>query len=175
VASHRQNLSIGILLSGTGHDGTEGAAAIKGVGGIVFAQSPETAKFDPMPRSAIASGQVDHTLSPAEIADEIFKLSRNSEFMFEATDHSRDAEEAQGFKEILAELHDKIGVDFTGYKQSTIIRRIRRRIAIVKADTAAEYLKIIRNNDAELNKLYRDFLINVTCFFRDAEIFEALA
>src|SRR5690606_38182243 len=73
------------------------------------------------------------------------------------------------------ELHDKIGVDFTGYKQSTIIRRIRRRIAIVKADTAAEYLKIIRNNDTELNKLYRDFLINVTCFFRDAEIFEALA
>lgn len=171
--------AIGVILSGTATDGTLGLEAIKAEGGITFAQEPKSARYDSMPRSAIAAGCVDFTLRPEEIAEELARISRHP-YVAPAEIAEPSAEEAarpagkNGFNKILALLRRATGVDFSQYKTNTLRRRIRRRMILNKLDGLDEYAKYLRDNGAEVENLYQDILINVTCFFRDPEAFEVL-
>jgi two-component system, chemotaxis family, CheB/CheR fusion protein len=172
LATVYQNLAIGVVLSGTGTDGTEGIKNIKAEGGITFAQD-ETARFQGMPRNAIESGLIDFILSPEGIANELVEIVKEPYGVFqvsETEDASFDAE----MKKIQAILHNRKGVDFSFYKQTTIKRRILRRMSLKRLTTLNDYTRLLRNDAAELDMLYRDLLINVTSFFREPTVYQAL-
>lgn len=191
LAQDCQESAIGVILSGTASDGTKGAEAIKAEGGIVFAQD-ESAKYDSMPRSVIAAGCVDFVLSPAKIASELTWLA--SQDYLKQPDNSdasspdsadarkrrnrfekaRDEAEPNGFKEVLALLHRRFGIDFSLYKPSTLERRILRRAVLNRLETLDEYAILLQKEPKELDALYADVLIGVTSFFRNPEAFEAL-
>jgi two-component system CheB/CheR fusion protein len=192
LAEDRRDRAIGIILSGTATDGTLGLEAIKAAGGITFAQD-ESAKYDSMPKSAVASGSVDFVLSPQAIAHELTRIAKHpflvdsdkADLPVRASDgDTQDKEPAEagdagtspggGLKEILALLRDHSRVDFSLYKSTTIERRIARRMAVNSLGTSTEYLDFLRGNTRELNALYGDTLIGVTGFFRNAEAFGSL-
>ena len=167
--------SIGVVLTGTGSDGTEGLKAIKEHGGITFTQDLESAEYDGMPKSAADAGVVDFALPldkiPAKILETIKKI--------EAKDADGDGEEYDGedekvFKKILSLLRTRKGTDFTYYKQTTIRRRILRRMALNNKEEPIKYLDQLKSNSSEQDVLYQDLLIPVTTFFRDPEVFENL-
>jgi two-component system, chemotaxis family, CheB/CheR fusion protein len=179
LAEDRSARAIGVILSGTATDGTLGLEAIKSEGGITFAQDPKSAKFDSMPRSAIAAGCVDLILNPEEIAEELARISRHP-YVVPATVAKPDVEETEqpagknGLNKILTLLRRTTGVDFSLYKTNTLQRRVRRRMILNKMDGLEEYAQYLRENAAEVENLYQDILINVTSFFRDPEAFEIL-
>jgi two-component system CheB/CheR fusion protein len=178
LAQEQGSRAIGVILSGTASDGTLGLKAIKAEGGITFAQDSKSAKYDGMPRSAIAAGCVDFVLPPGEIARELTHLGRHP--YLGGTPHAPSAIEvpARGDKEllrILGLLRNATGVDFHLYKQSTIKRRILRRMALHKSRSLNSYLKYLQQAPAELNALYEDILIHVTGFFREPDSFNALS
>lgn len=165
---------IGIVLSGTASDGTLGLAAIKGEGGITFAQD-SSAKYEGMPSSAIASGSVDLVLPPEAIAQELARIAhhpyvRGKGLELEEIADSNDAQMVQLF----TILRRSTRVDFSEYKPPTIGRRVARRMALHKIEKLGEYLTLLRRDLGEVNALYQDLLINVTNFFRNPEAFEAL-
>lgn len=167
--------AIGVILSGTASDGTLGCKAIKAAGGIAFAQDPATAKYDGMPRSAIAAGCVDAALSPEGIARELARLARHP-YIRDAGDRAAPPVESKdGLKGILVRLKRSTGVDFTSYKKTTLLRRIQRRMTVHKLDTLEEYGQFLGSHASEAEELYDDLLIVVTSFFRDPEVFQALA
>jgi len=178
LAEEQGPRAIGVLLSGSGSDGTAGLRAIKAAGGITFAQDEESAKFSAMPRNAIASGFVDAALSPKEIATE---LRRIADHPYIKKPHG-DGAEAEPAKEvdlddlsrIFLALKKHTGVDFTAYKQSTLQRRIHRRMALHRIERLGQYANFLRNNTKEIQELFNDLLINVTRFFRDERPFKAL-
>ncbi|HSP16746.1 MAG TPA: CheR family methyltransferase [Thermoanaerobaculia bacterium] len=172
LAEDQGGRAIGVILSGSASDGSLGLTAIKAEGGITFAQD-ETAKFGSMPQSAVAAGAVDFILPPAEIAQELIRIARHSFMTGQMEGGSRlpDREMAR----IFATLRKARGTDFTHYKPTTVERRIRRRMALSKVDDAQQYADLVRDNSAELDLLYRDLLIQVTSFFRDPDVFEAVA
>jgi two-component system CheB/CheR fusion protein len=176
LAEHEGPRAIGVVLSGNASDGTIGLKAIKAAGGVAFAQDPSTAKFEGMPRSAIAAGCVDFVLKPAEIAAELMRL-RTHPYVKTAAE-ALQKEEIPVFDDaltrILALVRNATGVDFSQYKPNTVKRRILRRVMLRRADTLEKYLEILRNDSSEVHALYEDVLINVTEFFRDPEVFEAL-
>ena len=179
LAEDQSARAIGVILSGTATDGTLGLEAVKAEGGITFAQEPKSAQYDSMPRSAIAAGCVDFTLTPEEIARELARISRHPYIAPAATAEPGPVEAAQpavknGFNKILALLRRAIGVDFSLYKTNTLRRRIRRRMILNKLDGLGEYAEYLRDNAAEVENLYQDILINVTSFFRDPEAFGVL-
>lgn len=158
--------SIGIILSGTGSDGAFGIRAIKASGGITIAQSPQSAKYDGMPISAINTGKVDIVSSIENIATEIARVIDNL-----------GKNIGEGINETIMQqiyriIFEEKGVDFSQYKRSTIIRRIERRLAAVRVDTLNDYVDYLKTNVEEVTNLYYDMLIGVTEFFRDAEVFE---
>jgi two-component system, chemotaxis family, CheB/CheR fusion protein len=166
--------AIGVILSGTGSDGTLGLAAIKGEAGITFAQEPSSAKHDGMPASAIGSGYVDFILSPAEIANEIARI-RHHPYIARALDPDSEAlGETSEMEYIFRLLRKTTKVDFSGYKPPTIGRRIQRRMALHKIDKLPAYVALLQHDPAEVDALYQDLLINVTSFFRNSEAFAAL-
>ncbi|CAA9246431.1 MAG: Multidomain signal transduction protein including CheB-like methylesterase, CheR-like methyltransferase and BaeS-like histidine kinase [uncultured Adhaeribacter sp.] len=170
LAAAKGNKAIGVILSGTGTDGTDGAAAIKKAGGLVLVQDPETAKFDGMPRSAIQAGYADLVLPPELMPDEIFnfvKIEPLSQALSELTDDRH--EETLG--RILAIVHDRTGLDFANYKRPTIIRRISRRMAMLNLNNLIDYLDYLQLHPAEIETISKEFLIGVTKFFRDEEAF----
>lgn len=158
-----------IVLSGTGADGSEGLRAIKEAGGLTLVQDPATAKYDGMPRSAVATGLVDKVLGVREMPVAIrdyFDRGQSDVFNLpDVTDFLRN---------VCEDLRYRLGHDFSQYKRSTMLRRIQRRMQVVGASTGAEYLQRLRDNSDEAELLFRDLLINVTCFFRDAEAFDYL-
>ena len=168
--------SIGVLLSGAGTDGSHGFAAIKAEGGITLAQDPETAAHETMPRSAIEEGLVDTVLPPDGLARELERISSHAFAAYQ--DDYREQEDSEGrdtqFLQILSLLESATGVDFKHYRDSTLRRRILRRMALTKQETLGDYARHLRENRAEVDVLFRDVLINVTRFFRDAEVFESL-
>ncbi len=170
---HKKN-SIGVILSGTGSDGATGMQAIKGQGGITFAQDETSAKFDGMPHSAIDTGCVDFVLTPAEIAKELERIASHPYLTDEPLPEEANINE-DGWKRLFRLLRAASGVDFSHYKRSTIHRRLVRRLALKKIDTLSGYLELLQDNPAEVAALYQDFLIRVTGFFRDAETFDSLA
>ena len=175
LASEQGHRSIGVILSGTATDGTLGLEEIKAAGGITFAQDA-SAQHDGMPKSAIATGCVDFVLPPDEIAAELVRIGSHSHFTeaHPPTAPSQSAADQQRIERIVQLLEKTVGVDFSGYKQSTLYRRITRRMALQKQAGIAEYLKLLQKDRSELELLYRDILINVTAFFRDPEAFDAL-
>ena len=164
--------AIGVILSGTASDGTLGLQAIKAEGGITFSQDEKSAKYDGMPRSAIATGCVDFILPPRGIADELVRLCRHP---YVAQAHAEEAAPSEpDFKEIFAILRAATGVDFAAYKYATIRRRILRRMALVHVDSPERYLQFIRENRGEVQALFQDILIGVTGFFREPGMFDLL-
>lgn len=179
LAEQCKRRAIGIVLSGTGVDGTTGLEEIKAEGGITFAQEPSTAKFDGMPRSAIDSGAVDFTLPPAAMAKELRRIQHHP--YVRQTAPERDETEAEApapdkgeFASLIAQLRKTSGVDFSQYKPNTIQRRAMRRMMILKLDSLGGYANYLKEHPEEGQKLYDDVLIPVTSFFRDFEAFEAL-
>ena len=173
LAEDRGNRAIGVILSGTASDGTMGLKAIKAEGGITFAQDIRSAKYDGMPRSAIAAGCVDFVLSPEGIASELARIGRHPYLGLEPPAHAEEGDDE--LHKIFLVLQKATGVNFTYYKYSTIKRRIARRMLLHKLESLRQYLQFLHDNPAEPSALCEDILIHVTGFFREPEAFEALA
>jgi two-component system, chemotaxis family, CheB/CheR fusion protein len=174
LAHSHGRAAIGVILSGTASDGTLGVAAIKGEGGITFAQEPSSAKYDGMPASAIASGYVDFILDPVGIAQEIARIRQHP---YIASPHHDDGPrdgEASDMEQIFRLLRRVTTVDFSGYKAPTIRRRIQRRMTLRKIEKLNDYRALLHRDRPEIDSLYRDLLINVTSFFRNPEAFASL-
>ena len=178
LAEERKGLGIGIVLSGTGGDGTLGLQDIKAEGGITFAQEPTSAKYDGMPRSAVTSGCVDFVLPPKGIAKELERIHRHpyvsKDLDKDITDVEPRPSSSDDFSGVIDQLRKSSGVDFGQYKPSTIHRRALRRMVILKLESVSGYAKYLKEHPEEAEKLYDDVLIPVTSFFRDFEAFEAL-
>jgi len=176
LAEQQGNRAIGVILSGSGSDGTHGMAEIQAAGGVTFVQDETTAKYDGMPRSAIAAGCVDYVLPPKAIARELGRLAEHPYIVRVPKTESGETlpAETTGLGTIYQLLRRSTGVDFTEYRQTTILRRIQRRMVVHKIDVLEEYSKYLQSNAAEIKALYRDMLINVTSFFRNPKVFEAL-
>jgi two-component system, chemotaxis family, CheB/CheR fusion protein len=168
--------AIGVLLSGSGSDGTAGLRAIKAAGGITFAQDETSAKFPSMPRNAIHAGFVDAALSPKEIADELDRIAGHPYIRKSGDGAAHETAEADidDLSRIFIALKKHTGVDFSAYKQSTLQRRIHRRMALHRIERVRQYANLLRNSPREINELFNDLLINVTRFFRDERAFAAL-
>src|SRR5947208_2613579 len=170
--------AIGVVLSGTGSDGTAGLRAIKAAGGLTFAQNEESAKFDAMPRSAIRAGFVDLVLTPREIAREIERIANHPYIRRPLSDpeeiEKAAYKQADDLGRIFLSLKKQTGVDFSAYKESTLIRRIQRRMALHRLEKMSQYARYMRDNKKEIEALFDDLLINVTRFFRDEAVFRAL-
>ena len=166
--------SIGVILSGTGSDGSRGIRDIHEAGGLVVAQSEESAKFDGMPRSARETGLVDLVLPAADMPDAILKLVRLRRHPETADDEPPLVPEV-GLQAIFRMLRAEYGIDFSQYKPSTVTRRVERRLLLNQSLDVEQYVERLSENSAELNQLYKDLLIGVTQFFRDREAFHRLA
>lgn len=169
--------AIGVVLSGSASDGTEGLRAIKAAGGITFAQSPESAQFPSMPESAVSAGVVDSCLSPEAIANELARLSRDPYLApargAESVDETGCADK-DSLPSILAAVRQHAKLDLRGYKRPTIRRRVARRMALRHVGSQDEYAKSLRDDPGEAKALTQDILIHVTSFFRDPVAFETL-
>ncbi|HSD60369.1 MAG TPA: chemotaxis protein CheB, partial [Burkholderiales bacterium] len=177
LADERGALAIGVILSGAASDGTLGLRAIKDGGGVTFAQDRVSAKYDSMPVSAVAAGGVDFVLPPERIGDELQRLARHPYVASLAAGETAlppvTAEAA--LQEVFTLMRRAIGVDFTYYKHTTILRRIHRRMMLRHIDKLADYAVYLRNHAEEIPALYNDVLINVSSFFRDPECYEGLS
>ncbi len=176
LAQEQRNRAIGVILSGSGTDGTLGMAEIQAHGGVTFAQDVASAKSDGMPRSAAAAGCVDYVLPPTAIARELARIARHPYVARELVSEAQEflPAEKTGLSAIFQLLRRSAGVDFTHYRQTTVLRRIQRRRVVHKIDKLADYLQYIHTNPPEINALYQDMLINVTNFFRNPRVFDSL-
>ncbi|TWR25515.1 PAS domain S-box protein [Mucilaginibacter achroorhodeus] len=171
LAKDQKDKAIAIILSGTGTDGTKGIEAVKECGGMVIVQDPATAKFDGMPNSAITSGNADYILAPDTMHTEVYNyVSQNHKPPLEET-HPDDTV----MNEIFKLVHNGSGQDFNLYKTPTILRRIDRRMAAVNVKELKDYVTLLHEKPSEVKLLAKDFLINVTKFFRDQPAFDILA
>ncbi len=167
--------ALGIILSGTGTDGTWGLSAIRGAGGTTFAQEPASARFDGMPRSAIDAGAVDHVLPPEGIAAALARLTpRAGAPVPPRAPPAASSDSAQDLARLFHLLRATTGVDFTHYKSSTIHRRLEQRMRLSRVERLADYLDYLEAHPAECTALGQELLIHVTSFFRDPEAFESL-
>ena len=174
LAQDQHDRAIGIILSGTGSDGSLGIRAIKGEGGMVMVQKPESAEYDGMPSSALATGLMDYELPPAKMPAQ---LSAYAAKAFRKSFRSVTVPVVlpeTSMKKIFVLLRTQTGHDFSFYKPSTINRRIERRMAVQQIDTIESYVKYLQRMPAEVRALFRDLLIGVTSFFRDPEAFQVL-
>ena len=166
---------VGILLSGSGSDGTLGMQAIKEHGGVLMVQSPEEADYDAMPRSAIATGLVDFVLPLAALAAKLLELHPHdllNDLLQQP--ETLPARESEVLQQILRHLETQTGHDFSGYKHATVLRRLARRMRVVQAENLSAYLGYLHGQAHEAQALMKDLLISVTRFFRDPEALEAL-
>lgn len=185
LADVQASQAMGVILSGMGSDGTLGLQAINAGGGITFVQEPSSAKHEDMPRSALGAGRVDFVLSPEEIARELTRLGRHPFFASQPDDEAADAPAAEGdgamdddrraLLKVFELLRQASGTDFTGYKKTTLRRRIARRMALCHCETLDEYARHLEGDAQESAALHEDCLISVTAFFRDPAVFEALS
>ncbi|MBI4330298.1 MAG: PAS domain-containing protein [Chloroflexi bacterium] len=174
LAEDMGDRAIGIVLSGTGADGTQGVREIKGSLGMVMVHEPETAAYNGMPRSAVETGLADFVLPPAKMPEQLAKYVRQTFTRLAHQRHSEMEKAADSLKKIFFLIRNEIGHDFSGYKEPTIIRRIERRMSVNGVDNINRYVAFLQEHPGEIHALDKDFLINVTGFFRDAEAFHAL-
>jgi two-component system CheB/CheR fusion protein len=173
--------AIGVILSGTGSDGTLGIHAIKGAGGVTFAQNEESARFSAMPRAAIERGYIDSVLAPRAIAEALAGIARhplasrqpdsNVDPIF---DDGKKPSDDESLKLIFRVLRNTCNIDFTHYKRGTVRRRLERRLVLHQMTALSDYVGLLQSNRGEALALCQDFLIHVTSFFRDAETYEDL-
>jgi len=198
LASDQKERAIAVILSGAGSDGAAGLKAVKAAGGLTFAQDEGTAKYNSMPRSAVATGCVDFVLSPEKIAEEIARMvERPDTTKMRAAANAKQRRSAVGFparkrgdargginwpmapedvnlRKIFHLVRSKTGLDLTFYKPNTIRRRLAKRLAANKAKNLEQYARLLREQPAEIEALYQDLLINVTSFFRNPSSYETL-
>jgi two-component system, chemotaxis family, CheB/CheR fusion protein len=176
LAANQGRLAIGVVLSGTGSDGSQGIQAIKNACGITFAQDEGSAQYPSMPRNAVATGVVDYVLPPAQIAAEIARIGHHRYLVLPSgKDHDEVLPDGEAeLTQILSLLLRTTGVDFRHYKQTTFRRRVGRRMIVHHSENLRDYLAYVGQHPDEVDELYRDLLINVTSFFRDPEAFVAL-
>lgn len=174
LAQDQGKHAIGVILSGTGSDGTLGVRALKEQGGMIVVQDESNAKFDGMPSSSIATGLVDYICNVEQMAEELMNfiqhpLAKDSELIIKKINREMDH-----LSRIYMLLRESSGVDFTYYKENTVLRRIERRIKINRLTSIEEYVVFLASSNKEKETLYRELLIGVTNFFRDQDAFKAL-
>ena len=174
LAEEQAEKAICIILSGTGSDGTLGLEAVKGVGGLTMAQAEQQAKYPGMPRSAVDTGMVDLVLPVEKMPEELVN------HVIHPYPEGPETITGEGLREnflpkILMLIRSITGHDFSHYKLNTICRRIERRMALQKVARIADYHRYLQENPPEVKALFKDLLIRVTSFFRDAAAFEVLA
>ncbi|HEY5006010.1 MAG TPA: chemotaxis protein CheB [Ktedonobacteraceae bacterium] len=179
LAENALHQPIGVILSGTGSDGTRGLRAIKERGGITLAQDAQSASASPMPLNAIASGGIDFVGSPEQIARELIRISQHPSVQQANAPETGQHDDAgkkreQAFWPILRLLGQSTNVDFAAYKATTLKRRIARRMVLLQIDSEADYLVYLHDHQTEVAALYQDMLIGVTAFFRNPEAYQAL-
>jgi two-component system CheB/CheR fusion protein len=174
LAQDQHERAICIVLSGTGSDGTQGVRAIKGEGGMVMAQNPDSTDYDGMPCSAIATGLVDYELPPDEMPAQLMAYVAHAFGNSPRATSIQALKAENGLKKIFILLRSQTGHDFSQYKPSTIHRRIERRMAVHQIVTIDGYVRYIQQTPVEVEALFRDLLIGVTSFFRDPETFHAI-
>ena len=152
-------MSIGVVLSGTGNDGTEGLKAIKAEGGITFAQDPDTAQYPDMPKNAIAAETPDFVLSPEQIAKELVRIAKFPQLIRSEIKTREEEKVETDLKKIIMLLKASFGVDFTHYRETTVNRRITRRMVINKTENMKEYVEYLRTHPSEKQALFDDMLI----------------
>jgi len=170
LASDMEELAIGIILSGTGSDGVQGIRDIKAKGGMAMAQSPESSKYNGMPKTAIQTGLVDYILEPDEMPAQLKEyVSQMQKKKSHPSSRNKEAMDT-----ILSELRNQTDHDFSQYKPQTLNRRIMRRMVVNKTESLEEYANYLKENPEEADALFRDLLISVTSFFRNPSVFKAL-
>ncbi|MDO9596280.1 MAG: CheR family methyltransferase [Azoarcus sp.] len=171
--------AVGVVLSGTGSDGSRGAIAINAGGGFLLAQDPLLAKFDGMPRSVIGTGMVDEVLSAQELGPRVLSHINNlhwpPQLKTQALSVRSDLKPEEALQVLLQLLAQTGGINFQEYKPATVMRRIERRMQVRHLSTINAYLALLEQDRGELMVLRREMLISVTSFFRDPEAFELVA
>ena len=175
LAEERRELAIAIVLSGTGTDGTVGLSAIKGESGMVMVQSVESAKFSGMPQHAIDTGLADYVVAPFEMPEKLIAYAAGPFLKSPKLAGTHESPIQLALPEILIKLRRRCGHDFSGYKTSTICRRIERRLNVHQIEEPKQYLHFLEEHQPEADALFRDLLIGVTSFFRDEWAFDALS
>ena len=175
LASDQGENAVGIVLSGSGTDGTLGLRAIKEAGGVAMVQAPEEAEYQGMPESALTTGLVDLTLPVAKLAEKLVEYrDRAGVIQLPKSEEALEEDERSTLTKIFSELYQVTGLDFSNYKRSTVLRRLERRLQLNGVETLDAYLQLMRTEPSEVSALQKDLLISVTSFFRDPEAFEAL-
>jgi two-component system, chemotaxis family, CheB/CheR fusion protein len=175
LAEDQKERAIGIVLSGTGSDGTLGVKAIKGAAGMTMAQEPQSAKYSGMPSSAIATGLVDYILPVEHMPRQLLRYVKGSYLAIAEPEVADELELPEPMQKINVLLRLRTGHDFSAYKPNTIRRRIERRINIHQLKGPLQYLQLLQDNPNELDLVFRELLIGVTHFFRDPEAFDMLS
>ena len=173
LALDRKEAAIGIILSGTGTDGTDGARTIKSELGLIVAQDPDEAKYDGMPRSVIDAGLADYILAAGDIPEQLVKYLQGIRNGVTGGPKPPDGL-TQSLPKIISLIREQTGNDFSSYKESTLLRRIGRRMALHQISDTERYVRMLEENSKETSILFKELLINVTSFFRDSEAFTAL-
>ena len=173
LAGEKSRKAIGIVLSGTGTDGTLGLREIKARMGTILVQEPASAKYQDMPRNAVETGLVDFILKPEDMPRQLMRLKQTA---FDDAEKFNIANpvNSESLQQIFAILLTRTGHDFSGYKKATILRRLQRRMSVNQINDLSGYVHFLENNEKEASLLQNDLLISVTAFFRDPEAFEAL-
>jgi two-component system CheB/CheR fusion protein len=174
LAADQRDRAIGIVLSGTGSDGTLGVRAIKDADGMVMAQTPETTEFDGMPRSAIDTGLVVYQLPAEKMPAQLINYAKYAFGQFTSRADRPVQINESALKKIFVLLRIQVGHDFSQYKPSTIHRRIDRRMSVHQISQIEEYVRYLQHAPKEVEALFHDLLIGVTIFFRDPEVFQTL-
>ncbi|MCA9227196.1 MAG: PAS domain-containing protein, partial [Planctomycetales bacterium] len=175
LADTHDGHSIGVVLTGTGSDGTLGLRYIKEAGGVTIAQDPSEAEYDGMPRSAVVAGVVDFVLPIERIAEEVARLTRvEPQLRVPPDGEELNEDHSRLLHKIFAQIRSRTGHDFSQYKRSTVMRRIQRRMQLQHVESLERYLEFLRDNRDEVRDLFDDLLITVTEFFRDQHVFECL-
>jgi len=173
LAEDQGDKAVAVILSGSGSDGMRGVRAIKEFGGMAMVQSESSAKFDSMPRAAISTGLVDFILPPEEMPERLLSYAKHP-FVIKVERSETVISDEDALTRIFAILRDKFKADFTYYKPSTVTRRIERRMSINRIDEIRDYVAFMQHYPGEAGTLFREFLIGVTRFFRDREVFDLL-
>ena len=173
LAEDQKQLSIGVILSGMGADGTMGLRAIKEKAGVVLVQEPASAKFDGMPRSAIDAGLADFVAPPEELPKKIINYLKHTPLIV-SPEPVLESRIQSGLEKAVILLRAQTGQDFSMYKKSTLYRRIERRMGIHQIDKIGTYVRYLQDNPQELEILFKELLIGVTTFFRDPAAWEQL-
>ncbi len=174
LSEDQKEKAIGIIVSGTASDGTLGIKAIKGEGGMVMAQDPVTAKYDGMPRSAIGTGLVDFILPVERMPQTLFNYVKHPFLKSPGKINVAETDSQHQLRKVFALLRSATGHDFSQYKQTTIRRRIERRLAVHQIDKLTDYIMCMQKNPLEIDALFKDLVIGVTSFFRDPEAYQVL-